>query len=221
MTLLLGISFTSLWKSKIRVYYDESSYKVIERLRELRSMWMTNYFHEQAASSWTYKIPEFWYWLELVDLWTWSVNLKLFYNEDDDVSFSTWDVVIQDRVSNDYSLFVESIYWSGSELPYPPWNSTWDLIFWSWTKTWTIIFRNNTWEFPDDWSVFISSWTWSNNLRDITFQFHMRLDWWFEKKRRINFDRITKTIKTESCRDSSDTSLESCWWWSLRWVEWF
>jgi len=219
MFLLFSLSFMSLWKGQARVNFDESSYTFLSYLRDLRTIWMTNYIEESLVGSWVYKIPDNWYWFEFSDQWTGSMLFKLFYNQDEDVKFSSWDVVIKEWISKPYSMFIEDIYWSWSVLNYPSWNSTGNLISWSWVWTWTILFRNNVWEFPNDGSAFISTWSWSNNLSNITFEFYTNLDNQ-KKMRRVMFDRTTKVIATETCRNGTGATLELCWVWKS-WVEWF
>lgn len=190
---------STLTHNKAKIAYDESSNKILEFLKEARVYWMSNYIQTWSwnTENWVYKIPVWWYWFQIEKwIWTWVVALKVFYNHNEDVKFSSWtDVLIQDFTSWPNSIFFEKIYWSWSNLHYPSWNSTWSI---SDTNTWTIVFRNMIWDFPDDWSTFIASWDWDNNLKNIWIEFYMLEKWKKMYKRRILFDRLKKSIIPES-----------------------
>ena len=189
----------TLSHNKLKMAYDESSNKILEFFKEARVYWMSNYIKTWSwnTQSWVYLIPKWWYWFQIEKwIWTWMVALKVFYNNNEDVYFSSWtDVLIQEFNSWRNSIYFESIYWSWSDLAYPSWNSTWSV---SDTNTWTIVFRNMIWDFPDDWSVFISSWDWSNNLKNIWIKFYLLEKWKKMYKRRIIFDRLKKSIISQS-----------------------
>lgn len=221
MAIMVLLSFASFWnlaKDKIRLNYDEATYELVWYLKNLRTIWMTNYVEEKLWTGWNYKIPQNWYWFEFsaTPIWTGSVTFKLFYNEDNDTKFSSGDIIIKERISNEKVMLIEKIYWSWSSLAYPLTNWTADEI---WTSTWTIIFRSTTWDFPDDWSVFISAWNWTNNLKNITFEFYLIVDG-NKLLRRISFDRISKILKMESCKYTDWVWLEICGVWK-KWSEWF
>ena len=190
---------STLSHNKLKMAYDESSNKILEFFKEARVYWMSNYIETWSwdLSSWEYKIPKWWYWFQIEKwIWTWIVALKVFYNYNEDVKFSSWtDVLIKEFTSWPNSIFFEKIYWTWSELSYPSWNWTWSV---SDTNTWAIIFRNMIWDFPDDWSAFISSWIWDNNLKSIWIEFYMLEKWKKMYKRRIIFDRLTKSIISQS-----------------------
>lgn len=213
---------STLTHNKSKMSYDEASNKILEFFKETRVYWMSNYIQTWTwnTENWVYKIPEWWYWFQIEkwNWWTWTVSLKIFYNNNQDVYFSSWsDVSIQEFESWLNSIYFEKIYWSWTDLSFPDTNSTWEILD---TNTWTIIFRNMIWDFPDDWSVFISSWDWTNNLKNIWIEFYMLEKWNKMYKRRIIFDRLKKSIISQSCKASSEITHNSCWDWK-KWVIWF
>jgi len=190
---------STLTHNKAKVAYDESSNKILEYFKEARIYWMSSYIKTWSwnTENWVYKIPDWWYWFQIEKwVWTWVVALKVFYNNDEDVYFSSLtDSLIKDFESWINSIYFENIYWSWTSLPYPDTNSTWAVLD---TNTWTVVFRNMIWDFPDDWSVFISSWDWTNNLKNIWIEFYMLEKWKKMYKRRIIFDRLKKSIISQS-----------------------
>jgi hypothetical protein len=211
----------TLSHNKIKMAYDESSNNILEFMKEARIYWMSNYIEISATwsmSTW-YTIPDWWYWFQIEKwIWTWVVALKLFYNKDEDVLYSSWsDLLIKEFESGRNTIYFDKIYWSWTALPYPNWNSTWSV---SDTNTWTIVFRNMIWDFPNDWSVFISSWSWSNNLKTLFIEFYLLEQWEEMYKRRVLFDRLKKSIVSQSCRVSNESILDDCWA-GKKWVLWF
>lgn len=215
---------STLSHNKLKISYDSASNKILEFMKETRVYWMSNYI---KTWSWTtdwwwiveYKVPKWWYWFQ-IEKWVWTgvVALKIFYNNDEDVKFSSWtDILIKEFISWPNSIYFEKIYWTWSELAYPAWNSTWAV---SDTNTWTIVFRNMIWEFPDDWSTFITSWTGVNNLRNLKIEFYMKENWKKFFKRRVVFDRLKKAILPESCKVWTGADLEDCDTWK-KWVKGF
>jgi len=219
---------STLTHNKSKTDYDKSSNQILIFFKEARIYWMSNYIQTWSwnTENWVYKIPKWWYWFQIerwawVNLWTWVVALKVFYNNDEDVKFSSWtDILIKEFKSWLNSIYFEKIYWTWTSLAYPSANSTWAV---SDTNTWTVVFRNMIWDFPDDWSAFISSWTWSNNLRNLKIEFYMLEKWKKMYKRRIIFDRLNKSIISQSCKIWTWSNLEDCWesWSWKKWILWF
>lgn len=209
--LLMTISISSMSKAKKDTFYEEASYTFVDFIRELRSLWMSNFIRTGTATqAGIYRVPDYGYWMHLSYLWTWVVNFKLFFKNDENLNYSTWDTLIKEWQSNPWVLYISDIYGSGSSLAYPGWNSTGDLALGSATSGATIIFRNSTGDFPNDGSVFIST-TWTNNLKDIKINFNMFFNNQATKHRRIIFDRISKTPNLQSCKFWTWSNLESCW----------
>ena len=184
---LFAWATNSLLKWKKITEYDQSVYQIISFIKDARSYWSTNYL--QTATWEVYKVPIWWYWVEISNNENWQFWLVLFYNNNENTSFDTnSDEIIREWDSGLAALYFDKMYWSWSNSQWINWNS----ITQSWSFTWTIIFTN-------DWKSYISSGSWSNWLKNINFEFHMI--YWEDKnyhKRRISFDRLEKIIRLKN-----------------------
>ncbi|MCD5383063.1 type II secretion system GspH family protein [Candidatus Gracilibacteria bacterium] len=212
MMAMFGLS--TLSHNKLKISYDSASNKILEFMKETRVYGMSNYIKTGSGTTdgggiVEYKVPKGGYGFQIEKgVGTGVVALKIFYNNDEDVKFSSGtDILIKEFISGPNSIYFEKIYGTGSELAYPAGNSTGAV---SDTNTGTIVFRNMIGEFPDDGSTFITSGTGVNNLRNLKIEFYMKENGKKFFKRRVVFDRLKKAILPESCKVGTGADLEDC-----------
>ena len=174
------------WKKKTE--YDQSAYQIISFIKDARSYWSSNFIQTESWS--IYKVPNWWYGVEIANYDNWLFWLVLFYNNNLNTSYDREsDEVIKEWKSDWATMYFDKMYWSWSDSQWISW--TW--MTQSWAFTWTIIFTNDT-------KSYISSWTWS-----INFEFHMIYgDDRNYNKRRIKFDRLEKIIRLENFSKSKN-----------------
>jgi hypothetical protein len=200
----------SLAISQIKQKYDIGSYKIVQFIKKARIASMSNFteYNKNWTSSSKYLIPNWWYWVEIEKHPEWKIILKYFYNKNNNSKFDSGDVIIEEWKSRRWNIYIYNIEWNSSDIAFPYENIRENVS--NQSKV-TIIFRNFTWKYPNNGSVFITSWKyWNVNIKDLKISFYMFFNEQKLYKRRILFDRISKIITLQSCKKSNNTLLDSC-----------
>ena len=201
--LLSDFALESLVNWKKRTEYDEATYQIVTFMKDARSYWATNYTVSWTwDAQWLYHVPKWWYWVEIINRWEWELQLTLFYNNNDNEFYDpgvSGDEMIKEWNSWKRVIFFNSMYWSWSNARWRIWHD----ISETWLFTWTIIFTNN-------WKSYISSWSWVNLLKNITFEFHLKY-WNVDqyRKKRIIFERLQRIIRIQDYKKAKQTWVNS------------